>query len=95
MIVQGSLRYTTCGRKVSSKARQKRRQQVWHWSTQRETETTYRRESKEYSSLPLGKPDPAETAQKEYYASSHTVAPAYNKGAYQVISKENIIDIGR
>jgi len=24
-----------------------------------------------------------------------TVAPAYNKGAYQVISKENIQDIGR
>jgi hypothetical protein len=24
-----------------------------------------------------------------------TVAPAYNKGAYQVISKENIKDIGR
>jgi|TARA_R110000796_G_scaffold51291_1_gene120886 hypothetical protein len=24
-----------------------------------------------------------------------TVAPAYNKGAYQVISRENIKDIGR
>ena len=26
---------------------------------------------------------------------AHTIAPAYNKGAYQVISKENIKDIGR
>ena len=25
----------------------------------------------------------------------HTIAPAYNKGAYQVISKTNIKDIGR
>ena len=25
----------------------------------------------------------------------YTVAPAYNKGAYQVISKENVKDIGR
>jgi len=24
-----------------------------------------------------------------------TIAPAYNKGAYQVISKDNIKDIGR
>lgn len=27
--------------------------------------------------------------------SNHTVAPAYNKGAYQVISKDNIKDIGK
>lgn len=26
---------------------------------------------------------------------AHTIAPAYNKGAYQVISKQNIKDIGR
>lgn len=96
MIVQGSLRYTTCGRKVNSKTRAKRRQVVWHWNTNRGKEqSTYRRESKEYSSLPLGDPDPEETAQKEYYTSSHTVAPAYNKGAYQVISRENVKDIGR
>jgi len=28
-------------------------------------------------------------------SSSYTVAPAYNKGAYQVISKENIEHIGK
>jgi len=28
-------------------------------------------------------------------STAHTIAPAYNKGAYQVISKENIKDIGR
>jgi len=96
MIVQGSLGYTTCGRKVNSKTRAKRRQVVWHWNTNRGKEqSTYLRESKQYSSLPLGDPDPAETAQKEYYTSNHTVAPAYNKGAYQVISRENVKDIGR
>ena len=41
--------------------------------------------------MPLGKPVEDETAKKEYYSSGHTVAPAYNKGAYQVISKENVI----
>ena len=29
------------------------------------------------------------------YTSNHTIAPAYNKGGYQVISKECIKDIGR
>ena len=95
MIVQGSLNYTPSGRKVSTKSRRKRRQVVWHWNTNREKENTYRRESKGYPSLPLGDPDPEETAQREYYTSNHTVAPAYNKGAYQVISEENTKDIGR
>ena len=27
--------------------------------------------------------------------SKYTIAPAYNKGAYQVISRENVQDIGR
>tara|TARA_B100001750_G_scaffold37641_1_gene27087 strand:- start:3857 stop:4078 length:222 start_codon:yes stop_codon:yes gene_type:complete len=29
------------------------------------------------------------------YTSSHTIAPAYNKGAYQVILNSEIKDIGR
>ena len=28
-------------------------------------------------------------------STAHTIAPAYNKGAYQVISNQNIKDIGR
>ena len=28
-------------------------------------------------------------------STAHTIAPAYNKGAYQVISSENVKDIGR
>ena len=28
-------------------------------------------------------------------SSNYTIAPAYNKGAYQVITKESIKDIGR
>lgn len=37
-----------------------------------------------------------EAVDRSYTAGADfTVAPAYNKGAYQVISKENIKDIGR
>ena len=100
MIVQGSLRYTTCGRKVSSKAQRKRRQQVWHWKkveprTEQEPLDWKHSYRKVYPSASLGDPDPAETQKTKHYTSSHTVAPAYNKGAYQVISRENIKDIGR
>ena len=35
------------------------------------------------------------TPKKKVYKTNHTIAPAYNKGWYQVISPENIKDIGR
>ena len=37
----------------------------------------------------------AVTPPTKSYSSNHTIAPAYNKGAYQVISETNIKDIGR
>ena len=97
MIVQGSMNYTTCGRKMSnSKSRRKRRQQIWHWQTA--DLPHHHVDRKEYASVPLGDPNPNETAKqdKSYTSSSrHTIAPAYNKGAYQVITEENVKDIGR
>lgn len=38
---------------------------------------------------------PADTSYKKEVSAKYTVAIAYNKGAYQVISRENIQDIGR
>jgi len=35
------------------------------------------------------------TPRKEVFEHNFTIAPAYNKGAYQVISKQNVKDIGR
>ena len=32
---------------------------------------------------------------KKIYKSNHTIAPAYNKGPYQVITQSNIKDIGK
>ena len=37
----------------------------------------------------------AVTPPRKNYRSNHTIAPAYNKGAYQVISQSNIKDIGK
>lgn len=38
---------------------------------------------------------PADTSYQKEVSAKYTVAIAYNKGAYQVISRENIKDIGR
>jgi len=37
----------------------------------------------------------AVTPPRKSYRTNHTIAPAYNKGGYQVISPKNIKDIGR
>ena len=37
----------------------------------------------------------AVTPPRKSYSSTHTIAPAYNKGPYQVISHTNIKDIGK
>lgn len=104
MIVQGSLNYTTSGRsKVSSKSRMKRRQQVHYWKSAKVIDPNLQvdynlRDQNTYTSASLGDPQPDETAKQDRkYASSskYTIAPAYNKGAYQVIGKENIKDIGK
>ena len=53
----------------------------------------YREEEQKYPSAKLGNPDANETAKKDrqYTASSiPTVAPAYNKGGYQVIPKSDL-----
>ena len=58
--------------------------------------TPYRRETTEYKSAPLTPYREVGVAEyKKEESKKYTLAPAYNKGAYQVISKENIRDIGK
>ena len=57
--------------------------------------------AKKYPSMPLTgggstkKDDPAWEKEKAEICKNYTIAPAYNKGAYQVIGKNNIKDIGK
>ena len=37
----------------------------------------------------------AMATKKKVYKTNHTIAPAYNKGPYQVISSVNVKDIGK
>ena len=42
-----------------------------------------------------GGKDQSYLEERRAISSNYTIAPAYNKGAYQVVSKEDIGDIGR
>ena len=60
-----------------------------------------REHAKKYPSMPLSggggtkKDDLEWEKEKQAICKQYTIAPAYNKGAYQVIGKNNIKDIGK
>ena len=92
MIVQGSIGYTYSGRRrVVSKS--KKVQPVFK---PMDKPLFAKREEKKYPSAPLTEytPRPRDDWRREE-SKNHTVAIAYNKGGYMVISKDNIRDIGR
>jgi hypothetical protein len=92
----GSIRHTTSGRK--RKQPQRGRRKPYTPSGELEARSVYRRETKEYPSADIKMPANA-TAKPDSYrreiSSQYTIAPAYNKGAYQVISRDNVKDIGK
>jgi|DEB0MinimDraft_6_1074348.scaffolds.fasta_scaffold10443_4 hypothetical protein len=93
----GSMRYDQSGRKRKTKA----------WSTRKRTPEfkpmqsysvgpDWRRETPKYESAPLTPYSPdKDTTFKLEESKNFTVAPAYNKGAYQVIPKSDIKHIGK
>lgn len=53
------------------------------------------REKYPSAGMGIGSSASADTSWKVEESKNFTVAPAYNKGAYQVIGKSNVKDIGR
>lgn len=88
----GSLRFSTCGRR--RKALPRPRKRVINFKPYEEPDT-YRRETPEYKSYDHFADINTELVERPQLDSKYTIAPAYNKGAYQVISRENVKDIGR
>ncbi len=88
MIIKGSINYTFSGRRRRTVSSKKKK------AVFKELKPKSREAKQRYPSAPLTPyVDPKKvdrTMNKTY-----TVAPAYNKGAYQVISQENIKDIGK
>lgn len=97
-IVFGSIKHTYSGRKRNV---QKARRPVNRFIEAAVNSEPFRRDTVEYKSADMAKARHDITtknmsaAEKLKISNNYTIAPAYNKGAYQVISKENIKDIGK
>lgn len=92
----GSMRHYPSGRKKSYNAWTSKKRE--YEFTELVTTQPYRRETPEYKSLPMtGTRDiyEREDFDRVEESKNFTVAPAYNKGAYQVISRENVKHIGK
>ena len=97
-MIHGSMRHYPNGRKKSYNA--------WSKTTTHKSEfkpytpeASFRRDTGDYPSVSDMKQSTSnETLSREEridISSGYTIAPAYNKGAYQVISRKNVEDIGR
>jgi hypothetical protein len=95
MIIHGSIKHTYSGRRRKV-ARVKKAQPVFRPATEPLLKNTRAFESAQYPSVANTKyMPPADTSYKQTESKKHTVAIAYNKGGYMVISQENVKDIGR
>jgi hypothetical protein len=90
----GSLRHSPSGRK--RKPLPKSKGYTPKFEPLQES-TAYRRDTKEYKSVADTKvvEQIVDTSYRAEVSAKYTLAPAYNKGAYQVISRDNVKDIGR
>ena len=102
MIIKGSLNYDSHGRRRKT-VRTKRRSHKSKWTKvgavaqqgEHRICTAKVAGSIPVSSTNAGKGTKVDNSWKLEISKKYTIAPAYNKGAYQVISKENVKDIGR
>jgi len=93
----GSLRYSMNGkrRKTKSMRTRTKRMSDFNWDTPL-VEPKAVRETKEYPSAPLGLPKTnVDDSWKVEESKNFTIAPAYNKGAYQVIPRDDVKHIGK
>ena len=102
MIIQGSMRYSVNGRKKKNahlyrKKRQSNKMTKGAVAQQGERRTCT---AKVAGSIPVsstnaGKGTAVDNSWKVEISKKYTVAPAYNKGAYQVIPREDVEHIGK
>ena len=91
---RGSMQHTTSGRKRKTKAWSKPRKRKAEFKEL--TSYSIGKDSPQYKSGALTKYQPAkDESYKREVSKNFTVAPAYNKGAYQVIPTTDVRHIGR
>ena len=97
MIIYGSIKHTYSGKKKKPRKSASNNKPNYKWETLKMERSDYLRETPNYPSfkgelVPLTHTD---NAYKKEISKGYTISVAYNKGAYQVISDENIKDIGK
>ena len=100
MIIHGSLKHTTSGRRIRSTTRSRRSRQRSSLSTLRVPTNSYVQsrmaENRQYQSRQAETlSTPENTSYKKEVSSNYTISIPYNKGAYQVIPVDDIKKIGR
>ena len=100
MIIKGSMRYTASGRRkksYNSKRKIKDDGSVLSSSRNNSIDRDHVRSHNSNSPFKgqLGRSTEEYLAERRAISSNYTIAPAYNKGAYQVIGKDNLEDIGK
>lgn len=93
-IIQGSVSFSFSGRKRQKLPPKSKNKNLKSSSG---LKRTFRRETPEIPSAPINSHNTGlnENTYKKEVSAKYTVAPAYNKGAYQVISSENVEHIGK
>ena len=102
MIIKGSLNYDSHGRRRKT-TRTKRKSHKSKWTKvgavaqqgERRTCTAKVAGSIPVSSTNAGKGTKVDNSWKLEISKKYTIAPAYNKGAYQVIPREDVEHIGK
>ncbi len=99
MLVKGSINYSPCGRKRGKRQMSKKvasTKPLKQSAEMKERLARIKAEQEKYPSLNGTQYIPQKDTQyKNEVSKRYTVAIAYNKGGYQVISKDNIKDIGK
>ena len=100
MIIHGSLKHTTSGRRIRSTTRSRRSPRQNSLSTLRVPTNSYAQSrmaaNRQYQSRQAETLSaPADTSYKQEVSSNYTISIPYNKGAYQVIPVDDIKKIGR
>ncbi len=95
MIIRGSMQYSPSGRKRKTNAWKKTKSPNFKAQAQKKFKTSTETK-KEIPSMKVGKYSaPVDNSWKLEESKKFTVAPAYNKGAYQVIPPSDIKHIGK
>jgi len=96
MMINCSVRYSTSGRKRKTKAFSKAKKPEWKTFAADTSKALLVEKLQEIPSAKLTKyAKPVDNSWKVEVSKNFTVAPAYNKGAYQVIPRGDVEWIGK